>query len=53
MIPGRAVAILADGLRQPLPPEAVLEGSGLPAGVYPVRLEAYGSVQTLPITLVQ
>jgi hypothetical protein len=55
---GREVVVLADGERMAGRHEAVfdgsgLPGSGLPVGVYFVRLEAGGAVATRALTLVR
>ncbi len=50
---GREVAVLVDGDVKAGRHEAVLEGHGLPSGVYLVRLDAGGTAQTQRITLVR
>ncbi len=50
---GREVAVLADGVREAGVHTVVLDGRGLPAGVYAWRLETTGHVQTGRITLLR
>ncbi len=50
---GRRVALLAEGMAEAGPHEATFEADGLPSGVYLVRLEAGGRVQTQQITLMK
>ncbi|MEM1043793.1 MAG: T9SS type A sorting domain-containing protein [Bacteroidota bacterium] len=50
---GREVAVLLDGPQDAGTHTARFEGAGLPSGVYLVRLEADGQVQTQRITLVR
>ncbi len=46
---GREVAVLADGVLAPGEHPLVLDGSGLAAGVYLVRLETGGGAKTLKL----
>jgi hypothetical protein len=50
---GREVAVLVDGVTEAGRHEAVLDGAGLAAGVYLVRLEAGGAVATQPAAVVR
>jgi hypothetical protein len=50
---GRRVAVLFDGTAQAGRHEARVDGSGLPSGVYLVRLQAGGHVQAQRVTLVK
>ncbi len=50
---GREVAVLAEGAVEAGAHEATLDGSALPNGVYLVRLEANGQVQTHRVTLLK
>ena len=50
---GRRVALLVDGTYGTGVHEVVFEASGLPTGVYLVRMEAAGVVQTQRVTLMK
>ena len=50
---GRRVAVLAEGVRAAGRHEAAFDGSGLPAGLYVVRLSAGGQSLTQSITVVR
>ena len=50
---GREVGVLVDGVRSAGHHEAVLNGSGLPSGVYLVRMTAGGSSHTRTLTLLR
>ena len=50
---GREVAVLVDGVWAAGAYEAVLDGRGLPAGVYVVRLTAGAFVETRRVTLLR
>ncbi len=49
---GREVARRVEGWRTAGPHEAVLDGTGLPDGLYLVRLDAGGQTATRPLTLI-
>jgi hypothetical protein len=50
---GREVAVRVDGAGVAGTREVALDGAGLAAGTYHVRLETGGAVQTVPLTLVR
>ncbi|HLT46034.1 MAG TPA: T9SS type A sorting domain-containing protein [Rubricoccaceae bacterium] len=50
---GREVAVLVDGAVEAGTHEAAFDGSRLPSGVYLVRLDAGGTVQTQRLTLLR
>ena len=50
---GREVAVLVDGRLPAGEHEAVFEASALPTGVYLIRMEAAGIVQTHRVTLMK
>ncbi|MEM8601310.1 MAG: T9SS type A sorting domain-containing protein, partial [Bacteroidota bacterium] len=50
---GREVAVLADGRREAGWHAAVLSGSVLASGVYVVRVEASGAVETQRVTVLR